>query len=239
MRLRNVLYHFLGVFALLTACNRTSEAEKYDKETGQQYIGTHEEIDEVLAGFDQMTFEDLPESYITYSDPFQQFSSKLKSHTYYVVRGREIFKFLLGKYRVADFLPADSYYKKNERNFDANYAQYWLIDKKVLHMLLDIIFELDRLGYDKYGFNVRESHRHPKLNKVRGGASKSQHIYGRAIDLVARDLNRDGKRNEKDKAILLEVAEKIVGKKGGVGRYPGTMTVHIDCRGYRARWDSY
>jgi uncharacterized protein YcbK (DUF882 family) len=64
-------------------------------------------------------------------------------------------------------------------------------------------------------------------------------LYGRAADLVIKDINNDGKKNQEDKTIALEILEKIVGDKGGMGLYPGTMTIHIDCRGYKARWDSY
>jgi len=30
---------------------------------------------------------------------------------------------------------------------------------------------------------------------------------------------------------VLEILEKIVGDKGGLGLYPGGMTVHVDTRG--------
>ena len=41
------------------------------------------------------------------------------------------------------------------------------------------------------------------------------------------------------KDIGLKVLEDLVGDRGGVGLYPGTSTIHIDTRGYRARWKSY
>ncbi len=91
-------------------------------------------------------------------------------------------------------------------------------------------------GHDPHGFYVRESHRHPKYNLLRGGAVKSQHIWGTAADLVAEDINRDGKTDQLDKEILLSAAQQVVNNRGGVGLYPGTLTVHADVRGYRARW---
>lgn len=105
--------------------------------------------------------------------------------------------------------------------------------------MLDLILTLDEQGYDKYGFTVRESHRPPRYNAARGGASKSQHIWGTAVDIVIRDINKDGTADQTDKKIVLEIMEKIVGNEGGLGKYPGTMTVHFDCRGHRARWDDY
>ena len=70
----------------------------------------------------------------------------------------------------------------------------------------------------------------------RGGASQSQHLYGRAADLVIEDINKDGDITNGDKEIALEILEGIVGNNGGMGLYPGTMTIHIDSRGYAARW---
>lgn len=89
-------------------------------------------------------------------------------------------------------------------------------------------------------FDIREAFRPPRLNRDDGGASRSRHIYGEAVDLVIGDINRDGTANAADKAIVLELLEhKFVRNKGGIGRYPGSQTVHFDFRGKRARWDSY
>ena len=226
---------------LLGSCNSPIEQEikQYDQETGQKEVLTKEGIDSVLNSFETISYSELGDSYINYSDPYKNFEPQLKNSTYYVVEGGDIFKFLVGKFRVMDFLPSDGYYKQNEEHLDESRKQYWLVDKKMLYMLLEFILKLDELGYDKYGFYVRESHRHPKLNKMRGGASKSQHIYGKAVDLVIEDINKDGKLNDQDKQICLDILEGIVGNKGGMGLYPGTKTIHIDSRGYAARWDSY
>ncbi|MEL6669954.1 MAG: hypothetical protein AAFP08_13345, partial [Bacteroidota bacterium] len=80
----------------------------------------------------------------------------------------------------------------------------------------------------------------PKENASAGGASLSRHILGQAIDMLIGDINRDGRYTDIDKQIVLDIANQdIIGDRGGIGRYPGTRTVHIDVRGYRARWDSY
>ncbi|MBD3637033.1 MAG: DUF882 domain-containing protein [Crocinitomicaceae bacterium] len=223
---------------ILFSCGK-SEEELYDEETQQQEILTKEGIDSVIESFETVTFKELDGDYLAYSDPKKQFTGQLSNKTYRIVRGRDIFKFVVGKYRVKNFVPFDRYCRANNRDLDANKEQYWLVDKEMLYMLLEFILKLDELGYDKYGFSVRESHRHPLCNKLRGGASKSQHINGKAVDLVIKDINRDGDANQVDKSICLDILEPMIGNRGGIGRYPRTMTIHIDSRGYKARWDSY
>ena len=138
-----------------------------------------------------------------------------------------------------DFLSHDKYYAENLRDINKNKTQYWLVDGKMLHMVLDLILELEKQGYNKYGFMVRCGHRHPRRNMASKGASQSQHQFGKAADLEIRDINNDGKKDDKDKQIVLEILEKIVDDDGGLGLYPGTMSVHLDSRGYKARWTSY
>jgi len=232
MRLRNVL---LSSLILLLSC-QTAE-EKYDLETSQEEVLSREKIDEILSGFKKISFKNLDDDYKNYTDPDRKFLSKFKDFEYYILEGKDVFKFIVGKYRIQSFLSTDEYYTENRDNLEANHKQFWLVDKKMLYMVLDLILELDKQGYDKYGFYVRESHRHPKFNEARNGASQSQHLYGKAADLVIEDINKDGDITDEDKQIVLKILEEIVGNDGGLGLYPGTMTVHVDSRGYAARWD--
>lgn len=93
-------------------------------------------------------------------------------------------------------------------------------------------------------------YRSPQRNARIGGASQSQHMYGRAADIVPAGINwpalREGKGIEKDAAKLRDFAVMIehrLGKEleaiGGVGLYPGW--VHVDIRprgpgGHIYRW---
>ena len=231
MRIFFVLFSLIA----LTACE-TSE-EKYDRESGQTEVLSRERIDQVLESFETVKFNELDDSYLYYTDPESKFRAKLKGLTYYIVKGTDMHKFIVGKYRISDFLCTDQYFTTNRDDVEGDHRQFWLADKKMLYMILDLILELDKRGYDKYGFYVRESHRHPAYNKQRGGASQSQHIYGRAADLVIEDINKNGTVTDHDKQIVLEILEEIVGDDGGLGLYPGTMTVHVDSRGYGARWN--
>jgi len=65
-------------------------------------------------------------------------------------------------------------------------------------------------------------------------------MKGQAIDMTIGDINKDGTFTKEDKKIVLDICDKkVIGNKGGIGLYPGTRAVHIDVRGYKARWNSY
>lgn len=228
---------FFLIFLLLTACNLETAEEKFDRETGQQPVLSREKIDAILDEFETISFNELDHHYKDYTDPEGKFHHKLKDKKYYVIYGTDVFKFIVGKNRIQNFLCPDEYYTNNNKSLESNRKQYWLVDKNMLYVILDLMLELEKQGYDKYAFFVRESHRHPRHNKARGGASQSQHILGTASDLTIGDINKDGVIEEADKKIVLEILEEIVGNKGGLGLYPGTLTVHVDTRGKRARWN--
>jgi uncharacterized protein YcbK (DUF882 family) len=76
-----------------------------------------------------------------------------------------------------------------------------------------------------------------------GAAKESRHLNGDAIDFIVFDINRDGKANKKDVTIVFNILDQIIIKdKGGIGTYKSESSfidrqmIHIDCRGYKARW---
>ena len=79
--------------------------------------------------------------------------------------------------------------------------------------------------------------------KLSGAAKRSRHLIGDAIDFIVFDINRDGKRNSTDVDIVFNILDKeIIKDKGGIGTYKNEKSfinrqmIHIDSRGYRARW---
>lgn len=68
-----------------------------------------------------------------------------------------------------------------------------------------------------------------RWNKKCGGAEKSQHLYGRAVDIVIRGLH----------PVEMEtLAEKVTKfRQGGIGVYPNNGFLHVDVRhDGPARW---
>lgn len=231
--------HYLAGFCILlialSACKKQGQEAFIGGE--QKDILTKEGIDSVLSTFPSVPYSQLNKTYKDSTDPERRFSEELNSQELYLITGDEIYTKVIGHYRVKDFLAKDHFYKTNLKNPGAKNTQCWLIDKNVLYMMLELIHKLDEGGYDKYGFHIRTSHRHPAYNQKLNGAKYSQHMFGRAIDIGVDDVDRDGEADLDDKAILYDLLQDIVGNKGGLGLYPGKMSLHFDCRGHRARWD--
>ena len=79
---------------------------------------------------------------------------------------------------------------------------------------------------------VLSGYRPADYNQKIGGARYSQHIYELTPDSVAADV-RFQQGSPKEWAAY---ARKLLGKKGGVGRYDRSGFVHADNRPYRADW---
>lgn len=72
---------------------------------------------------------------------------------------------------------------------------------------------------------VNSGYRTPTYNNAVGGANNSMHMYGMAADLSCKSVSI---------ATLVQVAQKAMGERGGLGVYK--TFVHIDVRKTRARW---
>jgi uncharacterized protein YcbK (DUF882 family) len=66
-----------------------------------------------------------------------------------------------------------------------------------------------------------------KHNKEIGGADHSQHLKGRACDIVVQGIEPD---------VVAEYLEKRYPNQFGIGRYPDSGFTHIDSRKEKARW---
>lgn len=78
--------------------------------------------------------------------------------------------------------------------------------------------------------NINSAYRSPVYNRSVGGAVNSQHLSGKAADVVMDGITP----SEVADAIEFLIDVGLM-KEGGVGRYD-TFT-HYDIRGTKARWD--
>ena len=211
----------------------------YDLRNKNQRIVSVQQIDSILSEMPSISFANLDEEYKSKTKSSEKkYSKLLAGSNYKIINRNDFYRKLVGNYRVRDFVCKDVTYNRAVRNSKKEF--YWLMDEKLPRAILKLQQQLEAKGYDPDGFRITYGHRHPQRNEAVKGASSSKHILGQAIDLVVYDINKDGKYSDVDKQILLDIAEKqVIADKGGIGRYPGTRTVHLDVRGYRARWDTY
>ncbi len=232
---------FLLVAALcLPSCKPTTEqvAASFDAQTHQQPIMRHSQLDSVLAQMPIVKFGDLDTAYLRFAGIEGKWKRELKKKTWHRVIGDQSQLFVVGKFRVRDFMAHSNTLENPHFELDEPDRQYFCMDKRVLHKLLDLLTWMHERDLDTDELLVNYGFRHPALNFRAGGVQHSRHQWGEAIDLVVGDVNRDGLRDDADKKLLIEVLDKkIIANGGGVGRYPGTPIIHMDVRGHRARWD--
>ncbi|HET9985154.1 MAG TPA: hypothetical protein VFQ38_16250 [Longimicrobiales bacterium] len=136
------------------------------------------------------------------------------------------------------------------------WPKYVALQPRVLDKVELTLQELEREGHPVEHLGVISAFRTPNYNETGGNpagrAALSRHMYGDAMDLYIDndrngcmdDLNGDGKADVRDARILGRAAERVEREHpslvGGVGVYAPTGAhcgfVHIDTRGYRARW---
>jgi uncharacterized protein YcbK (DUF882 family) len=136
------------------------------------------------------------------------------------------------------------------------WPKYVLISPRLLDKLELTIDELNRSGVRVDRIGVISGFRTPNYNSGGGDTSGrgalSRHMYGDAMDWFVDndgngrmdDLNGDGRVDIEDARIMAQAAERVERQYpdliGGIGVYRPTGAhsgfIHIDTRGYRARW---
>jgi uncharacterized protein YcbK (DUF882 family) len=158
--------------------------------------------------------------------------------------------------RVSAHLELGDFLTKGQTNV---WPKYVALSPRLLDKLELTFQELERSGHPVSDVFVVSGFRTPVYNETggrTGGRGKlSRHMYGDAADIaidndgngVMDDLNRDGRVNVADARIIAQAAERVERRHphlvGGIGVYtpgPGhSGFVHIDARGYRARWGAW
>ena len=83
--------------------------------------------------------------------------------------------------------------------------------------------------YTGLSITINSGYRSPEHNKSIGGVSNSQHVKGKAADIVI-----DGMKPSDTYALIEYLNDKGLIKIGGLGHY-NTFT-HVDIREKKARW---
>lgn len=136
------------------------------------------------------------------------------------------------------------------------WPKYLVIQPRLIDKLELVLTDLQEHGIDTRGVRVMSGFRTPQYNYTGGNtggrANLSRHMYGDAADIYIDntgdgqmdDLNHDGKITIDDARVIEAAVDRVDAKHlelvGGAGVYtagPGHGPfIHIDTRGYRARW---
>ena len=211
----------------------------YDFKKENLEVETQAQVDEILAKYLKKSLKELEAEFIDKTKSNQpKYKDMLKGAKYYQIPQRDIYKKIAGETRIKDLISRDEFYIK--ALFNRTKRINWLIDKQILYKIIELRNGLKNNNYNKNGFVITHGHRNPKHNEDINGASKSRHIKGEAVDMTIGDINNDDQYTFVDKEIVIDLLEKkVINNKGGIGKYPGTRVVHMDVRGYKARWDTY
>ena len=136
----------------------------------------------------------------------------------------------------------------------SGYPKYAAVQERLLILLERLLGEVQRQGIEIETFGFISGYRTPFYNQKIKNVAHSRHIYGDAADIYL-DANRDGKMDDLNGDEIIDRAEaerffSIANSlftshagdmpQGGVGKYGPNKKhsgfIHIDARGFRARW---
>lgn len=200
----------------------------------------------------------------TYGDPreskiekIQQYASGYQPPEYFAVLEPETLQLRVGRNLELGQLVAfiDRRGTDGKKIYTTTRHTNVLPPSKTLCDKLSLLMErLQAQGVKVTRFWITSGFRTPTYNRSIGGAAFSRHCYGDAVDLVIDengdrrmdDLNHDGRIDKLDGLLIAKVCQSMEREGavvvGGIGVYEWSADdsvrshVHIDCRGYPARW---
>jgi hypothetical protein len=155
--------------------------------------------------------------------------------------------------RVSEHFKLQDFLTHNQPNV---WPKYLVLRPELVDKLELVLNDLQRRGVKTAGVRVMSGFRTPSYNagggNTGGRANLSRHMYGDASDIFIDndgngnmdDLNGDGRVDIGDSRFILESVERVERAHpelvGGAGVYVACCGhgpfIHIDTRGYRARW---
>ena len=137
-----------------------------------------------------------------------------------------------------------------------DYPKYLILDERLLLLLEEILYAVNAEGIPASTLQVLSGFRTPWYNAAIGNGEHSRHQWGAAADIYIDerrphgrmdDLTGDGRSDMQDARRLAEIVERVKNRQGpmsyvgGVGLYGPRPHrgpfVHVDVRGYEARWE--
>jgi len=136
------------------------------------------------------------------------------------------------------------------------WPKYLVLQPRLIDKLELVLADLEAHGVDVHGVRVMSGFRTPQYNYTGGNtggrANLSRHMYGDASDIYIDndgdgqmdDLNHDRRISIDDARVILDAVDRVDAVHpeliGGAGVYTAAAGhgpfIHIDTRGYRARW---
>ena len=135
------------------------------------------------------------------------------------------------------------------------FPKYVALRERLLMKLEYLLALVNAEGYSAETLAILSGFRTPAYNQAIGNVPNSRHLWGGAADIFVDeqpkdgwmdDLNGDGRIDVGDSRLLYRLFERVAGSPehrefiGGLGVYGATSAhgpfVHVDARGYKARW---
>ncbi len=133
----------------------------------------------------------------------------------------------------------------------------YIVLRERLVLKLETLLERVNQRFRADSFGILGAYRTPVRNQAIGGSLHSRYIYGGAAAIIVDrepadglmdDLDGNGQIGRGDAVVLFAIADALFSEpaqrhlQGGLAPYGHTETsgpyLHIDARGYRARWNS-
>jgi hypothetical protein len=136
----------------------------------------------------------------------------------------------------------------------SSYPKYLYLQSRLLLKLETIRGELELQGIAVNNMVVMSGYRTPYYNKAIGNVKLSRHVFGDAADIFIDndgdyrmdDINNDNQHSIADAYLMAKVVESLAkresfqGLLGGLGIYGPKIHrgafIHVDTRGFKARW---
>ncbi|MEC7986243.1 MAG: D-Ala-D-Ala carboxypeptidase family metallohydrolase [Myxococcota bacterium] len=213
-------------------------APLYDLASRQQPVESKKDLLRVYQSFQTVRYAQIPDWVSRYQVEKYGHSKRYQRSEFLRISWFERYRFVVGRHRVKDFMTKDRLFREHVPIPHLDKVQILCLDKQLLLRLLELKTALKKKGMNPDAFSITSGFRPSSYNQLVKGASRSQHLWGNAIDLWVSDVDKNGKVNRKDSDEVYRLLDqKIIGSKGGVGKYESYRLLHMDTRGKRARWD--